>query len=240
MDRIPLIYENEIVGGLTESEEKSKLYLSALHLFRFKPETLSLESKNRLNDLVPILVKKNASEYFDFVIFIERNNFAEFADAEEFKSFVQNTLSTDISINDGESWISPHQFGKQEKETTSQFSEGIIRKVVNEKISNKDFTHFYLANSEFNYSSKASSGSIIFAASAARPLGVLQCQINKNLMIGGVLQNTKGLYRILSTDILNKFEIVPLESLDELFQLSQQLIKDPDCDWRDGKLGGGN
>jgi hypothetical protein len=239
MDQIPIIYRNEVYGGITEVGEKTKVYVTALHLFRFEPKTLSVETRNKLNRFVPLLVKKSAFEYFDIVIFVDRARLAEF-DNSDLTGFLKEVLVSDEVTRDGRSWVSPHQVGKQDLQTASQFSRGVIEKVVTEYVGGRSFNHFYLANSEFNYSSKASSGSIIHDAEKAIPLGVLQCQINRDFFYRGTLQKSKGLFRILSFDILNQFDLEKLNSLNELFTIGKRLLPDPVCDWRDGKMGGGN
>jgi hypothetical protein len=251
--QIPIKYDNQVYGGITESEKGSKLYVGALHLFRFDLQKLSIETEKKLKSLIPILIKKSATEYFDIVIFVDRDLFAVSAEPERLRALLQKSLSSQKIISDGMSWISPHQLGKQKSETASQYSRGLIAKTVSQFLNNKNFSHFYLGRSEFNYSSRASSGAIIFSEEDAEPLGVLQCQLNKDLHVHGAVQNTMGLYQVLSFDVLNKFAIEPLidstdegqndgqKALDKLFNIGSQIISDPDCDWRDdGKMGGGN
>jgi hypothetical protein len=253
INSIPLIYENKTYGGLTETSEYSGILVGALHLFRFDQSKLALQIKQALSNYVPILVRKSDHDFFDVVIFVDKKRFSNLtADdetesllqselgASKLKSVLQNELGAFELYKDGTAWISPHQFGLQKKSSTSQYSEGVIRKAEQNTLLGKQFSFFYLADTEFNYSSKGSSGSVIFNSDTAKPIGVIQCQISKNYVVDGIVQNTKGLYQVLSFDVLKEFKIEPLESLDKLFQYGSLLKTDADCDWRDGKLGGGN
>lgn len=250
---IPLIYENKTYGGLTETNENSGVFVGALHLFRFDQSNLALQIKQTLSSYVPILIRKSDNEFFDIVFFVSKKHFSDLTAGDEIESFLQSEhraselksiLQSELGAyelyKDGTPWTSPHQFGLQKKSGTSQYSEGVIRKVEQNTLLGKQFSFFYLADTEFNYSSKGSSGSVIFNSDTAKPIGVIQCQINQNFVVDGIVQNTKGLYQVLSFDVLKEFKIEPLESLDKLFQNGSLLKIDADCDWRDGKLGGGN
>lgn len=259
----------ETIGSLTQLEGKESIFVSSLHGFRHEIKRYNHDLFNLLKDYKPILfrkaksnavdhrrssydsrsVKSSEEDRLDLVVFVKNSiidslidrydtPFQKLSESKEAIAELRAYLSKEMqpyqNIKSGDAWISPRQMGLVGPHTAEQDSQGTLSLVVPQTL------EVYLAPSEYNFSTSSSSGSVIFSQSTAKPIGVISCQMNQNLVQNGVQQNINGTYRILTFELIREAEVDVLESVsDAIYEAQSHLSPDPTCDWRDIKFGGG-
>jgi len=253
----PYISDGITIGGITDISTDQTIYVASLHMF-LKPWDNKNEVLNSyLRDKLPLLVhahsNTNTLKYFDLVLFIDN----KILDSIDFNQNLESRVtelrrilihkikyksleSTDTDLE----WISPDQFSKVDNDAAKANSNGRVALLVKRSLTNenKSYTEFYLNDSSNNFSTAGSSGSVIFDSRSELPLGLLQCQMTEDLFVKGVLQKTKNLYKTLSFDILNNFDLHLLK-MNQFIQLKDNITIEkielhPSCSPRDGKGGG--
>lgn len=238
------------MGGITDISGDQTIYAASLHMFLKPWDNKDALFKSYLQNTIPILVSTspNHSQYFDLILFIKQSLFSNDPSTlprEELTDYIRNAITSKINLNfqpsemPGLKWISPNQFSKIANNPSIAHSHGTIAQLVHQTLNNQNYSEFYLSNESSNFSTAGSSGSVIFDSESHLPLGLLQCQMTRNLIVNNVEQNTKDLYKIISFDILNEFNL----QLIDINQLTQYLTSDSiktdnNCSWRDGKSGG--
>lgn len=246
----PYISDGKIIGGVTDISGDKTIYAASLHMFLNHWDNKQEAFNSYLQNTIPLLVSihSDRSQYFDLILFIDQSlldNIPSHRSSEELAHYIKKAIAPKIKLKSqqpvtpGLEWISPNQFSKIANDSSIANSSGTVAQLVTQTLNNQSFSEFYLSNDSNNFSTAGSSGSVIFDSQSHLPLGLLQCQMTKNLIVNGVEQNTKGLYKILSFDILKEFNL----QLIDINQLTQHLTpdsikSDASCSWRDGKGGG--
>lgn len=250
----PYKSDGKTIGGITDISDDKTIYAASLHMF-LKP--WDNDNKNEalisyLRDKVPLLVSTTYPEsppYFDLVLFIDSKIANYYSDVNQLRELLIKRIkfkSLDTT-NTGLQWISPDQVSKVANLAATANSSGTVALIVKNRLNNNYFSEFYLSNTSSNLSTAGSSGSVIFDAHSQSPLGLLQCQMNMNLTDdNNVVQNTMGLYKIISFDILNEFNLYRLDDMSHFTKLlsdkiinTESIESNPaNCSPRDGKGGG--
>ncbi|MGZ3798453.1 MAG: hypothetical protein ACXVB1_18940 [Pseudobdellovibrionaceae bacterium] len=221
-----LLQKAEIFASVTEISPKSEVFVGALHVFKRKPtELLSSQTELDLSNFKALLFKDSKGTYADLVILVPRS-FSEDDMAKIFQ-YLQEPEK-------GMYWKSP-QVGYLKKDLVEQLSEGHVSIVPQ---SSQGAPYFYLDDSKMNFSSRGSSGSVIFTESN-RVLGVLQCK--ENLSSSDLRGNrVESHYRGLS--LLYTFQYLEpqiVNSVKELLVVAQKWTAEPNCIPVDKNGGGG-
>ena len=224
----------EVYAGLTEIKPSSQIFVGALHAFKrnIHTEFLAIETQKKLENLKIVLFQNTRSlSYLDLILFIPKD-----LDEEYLKTLLNSISQPELN----KPWLSM-QFGVMDTDTstdttTSQFSEGHI-------IMNRDeglgAPYFNLSNNLGNFSSAASSGSLILNKDY-EPLGVLQCLETISGEVSSRLKSEK-LFRAISLNL--DFNIVtpiyPLDLHQLITSMAQELILESNCKPVDKNGAGG-
>lgn len=207
----------EVYAGLTEVIPNSNIFVGALHVFKqdLHREVLTTETIKKLENFKIILFKKS-SNYLDLILFAPAN-----LSEASLKNILNSISLPELNIP----WIS-FQVGVMDTVhstdiTTDQFSEGNIVMIRDEDVG---ALYFNLSNTSENFTSAASSGSLILNNNY-KPLGVLQCLETISGEESTRSISTK-LFRAISLNIdFNIVTPIYLDSLENLMNVEAQKLK---------------